>query len=375
VKPGARITFAASLAVNIAALYFLWAPASPVDSPLVLAEAPPPPAEAVSASGDVIGYRDGLLARGLTREETKPLVLAWLTAQALQAEPGSGADEYWRSGYAIAAVERVRQRVAAADRVRARLLELYGTEARRDGVFASVFEPFDARYAFLTPEQQLALQKMQLDRQLKVAQSAFAKPAAVPGAMESANGHAPATSQVSQELREGLGADAALQYLYRFSTLAEQLRAADIDLSAPDFRSAFAALLKFEGATDPQTFTRTRETLRSTLGDARFTKLWAMRDPLFGVIAAEGRQQGLADGAISAAYAVFNDTQDRLAAAADRFMSVDPSQAAVALNGIQQDMRERLASLVGQDVADALVRASTRFSISVRQTSSTNPRE
>ncbi len=377
-KPGARITFAVSLAANVAALYLLSAWPRPEEAPVVLAAAAslPPRVGAVPTGGDVLAYREALLARGLSLEETKPLVLARLMAELAHADPGSAADEYWRSGYAIAAVENVRQRVAAADRVRARLLELYGAQARREAVFALVFEPLDARYAFLAPEQQLALQKLQLDRQANVARSAPFRSAPAPGnAAEIGSAHASATVQASQELREGLGADAALQYLYRFSPLAEQLRAANIDLSAKDFRSAFETLLKFEGATDPQTFTRTREVLRSALGDARFTKLWAARDPLFSVIAAEGQQRGLADGVISAAYAVFNDTQDRLAAAADRFTSVDPPQAAAALTGVQQDMQERLTSLVGQDVADALVRASTRFSISMQQTSSTNPRE
>ena len=370
-KLGARVAFAMSLTVNVAALYLLSTRPQPVDAPVVLAE-PAARIVAAHAGGDVLAYREDLLARGLSLEETKPLVLARLMAELANGD-GSGADEYWRSGYALEAVENVRQRVAATDRVRARLLELYGPHARREAPFAVVFQPLDARYAFLAPEQQLALQKLQLERQLKLIRNAPA--ARGPQSTAEAAAHVSATVEAAQELRAGLDADAATQYLYRFSPLAEQLRTANIDLSAPDFHSAFAILLKFEAATDPQTFTRTREALRSVLGNARFTKLWARRDPLFGVIAAEGQQHGLADGVISAAYAVFNDTQDRLAAAADRFTSVDPPQAAAALSDIQQDMQQQLANLVGEDVADALVRASTRFSISMRQTPSTNPRE
>ncbi|MEO8467331.1 MAG: hypothetical protein ABI640_18555 [Gammaproteobacteria bacterium] len=372
-KLGARIAFVVSLAANVAALYLLLEGPRAADAPLVLAASAPPAERAVQPEGDALAYRDDLLTRGLSLEETKPLVLARLMAELAPVEHGDGADDYWRSGYAIAAVENVRQRVAEADRVRARLLELYGAPARQDLVFAPVFEPLDARYAFLTPEQQLALQKLQLDRQAKIAKGAPSKSPPAPGiAAEPAGARASPTVQAAQELREGLGADAALQYLYRFSPLADQLRSANVDLSAAGFRSVFDTLLKFEAATDPQTFTRTREALRSALGDARFTQLWAVRDPLFGLIAAEGRQQGLADGAISASYAVFNDAQDRLAAAADRLASVDPRRAASELSGIQQDMQQRLANLVGQDVADALVRASMHFSISMQPTSSAN---
>src|SRR5947207_2985660 len=201
----------------------------------------------VQTGGDVFAYREALLARGLALEETKPLVLARLMAELAQSDQGNGADDYWRPGYAIAAVENVRQRVAAADRVRARLLELYGAQARREPVFAPLFEPLDARYAFLAAEQQLALQKLQLDRHLKLAKIAPAASAPVTAnAAEPAVARASATVQVSQELQARLGVEAALQYLYRFSPLAEQIRSANIDLSAADFRSAFAALLKFE---------------------------------------------------------------------------------------------------------------------------------
>ena len=111
------------------------------------------------------------------------------------------------------------------------------------------------------------------------------------------------------------------------------------------------------------------------MGDARFTRLWATRDPFFGALAAAGRGKGLADGAIFAAYTVFNDAQDRLAAAANAFAAVDPPRAATELRGIEQEMQQRLVSLVGQDTADALVRAVTRLSISMQSMSSTNPRE
>jgi hypothetical protein len=61
--------------------------------------------------------------------------------------------------------------MAAADRARARLLELYGSQARRDPVFAPLFEPLDARYAFLTSEQQLALQRLRLDHQVRLSKA------------------------------------------------------------------------------------------------------------------------------------------------------------------------------------------------------------
>ena len=177
-------------------------------------------------------------------------------------------------------------------------------------------------------------------------------------------------------MRTRLGSSAALEYAYRFSPLAEQLRSAQLELSGAEFRSAFDALLQFEtAATDPRSFVRAREELRKTLGDVRFTRLWAARDPYFGVIAAAGRQQGMAEGTVLAAYAIFNDAQDRFAAMADRYAATDPQRAGTELQGVQEDMQQRLATLVGEDVATALVRATRRLSVSMQSTSSTNPRE
>ncbi|HVY65084.1 MAG TPA: hypothetical protein VHH11_09715 [Gammaproteobacteria bacterium] len=376
---GARIAFGVSLVVNAAALYLLSisAPdAGGVPPPVLTEMSPADAASPAQSAGDARGYRDALLARGLTLEETKPLVLAALVAASAAARHAEGADEYWRSGYPASAAASVRERSAAADRVRAQLLDLYGAQARHEAAFACLFAPLDVRYAFLEPEQQLALQKLQLARQVKRAEGAPAAMPAAPGAAEQGVARVSATAEAFAELRTALGAEAALQYLYRFSPLADQLRSAGLDLSDAEFRGAFGALLEFEAKpADPQTFTRARDSLRATLGDVRFNRLWAARDPLFGVLAAAGKQRGLGEDAIVAAYTLFNDAQDRFAAAADRFAALDPPRAAAELRAIQQDMQQRLESLVGQEAADALLHASTRHSISMQSTSTTNLRE
>jgi hypothetical protein len=182
--------------------------------------------------------------------------------------------------------------------------------------------------------------------------------------------------EVFESLRERLGEPAALEYVYRFSPLGEQLRAADLDLSAAEFRSAFGTLLQLETAgADPHAFASARAALRKTLGDARFTRLWAVRDPYFGALAAVGRQHGLAEGTLAAAYAIFNDTQDRLAATVERYAAVDPPRAGAELQRIQEDMQQRLAALVGDDVAAALSRAVARLSVSMQSPSSTHLKE
>jgi len=309
--------------------------------------------------GDARAYRDSLLARGLSLDETKPLVLAWLAAAARGAGDRSSADEYWQSGYAAAAARTLEQSVVAADRVRAALLDVYGASARSDAVFRAWFAPLDRRYAFLESEQQLALQRIQVERLL---------------AQDPAPSRGSATAKALEHLAR-LGPDAALEYAYRFSPLAEQLRSASIDLSRAEFRDAFGALLALESAADAHTFARTRETLRKTLGDARFTRLWSVRDPYFGALAAAARQQGLVESSVLAVYAIFNDAQDRFAAAADRYAATDPERAGAEAHEIEQDTQRRLVALLGENAAGAMVRAAARLSVALQQSSSTNLRE
>ena len=375
-KLGARIAFAASLAANVAALWLLVPQPAPVVEPRPPAITAPAAPVAVPESGDARAYLEALLARGLSLDETKPLVLARLAAAAASGTDSRAASEYWRSSYSGAVLESVGRRVAAADRVRATLLALYGPAARTDAVFESLFAPLDARYAFLASEQQLALQKLQLERLRAQTKSGGTRVPPPASAIEPASSRPSATAEVFESLSERLGSPAALEYVYRFSPLAEQLRSADLDLSGPEYRNAFDALLQFEtAAADPRAFTRARETLRKTLGDMRFTRLWAARDPFFGAFAAEGRQRGIAEGTLVAAYAVFNDAQDRLAATADRFAAVDPPRAGAELQQIQQDTQQRLAALVGEEAATALSRAVARLSVSMQSPSSTHLKE
>jgi hypothetical protein len=347
------------VAAVLVGLYLAWPKATAVgDAPVPIEVAAAAVAPAVAAS-DAQAYRDSLLARGLSLDETKPLVVAWLTAEARHASDRVVGDEYWQSGYAAAAARTLGENVAAADRVRAALLDVYGVSARSDAVFGAWFAPLDSRYAFLESEQQLALQRIQVERLL---------------AQDTAPSRGSATANALKDLAR-LGPDAALEYVYRFSPLAEQLRSASIDLSRAEFRDAFGALLALESAADAHTFARTRETLRETLGDARFTRLWSVRDPYFNTLAATARQQGLVESSVLAAYAIFNDAQDRFAAAADRYAATDPQRAAAEAHEIEQDMQRRLVALLGESAAGAMLRAAARLSLALQQSSSTNLRE
>jgi hypothetical protein len=194
------------------------------------------------------------------------------------------------------------------------------------------------------------------------------------GAPQGVNGGG--TVEQWRALEARLGKEPSLQYLYRFSPLGERLRAAGIELSRTEFGSVFDALLQLEAAGgDSASFVDVRAALRAALGDARFTRLWAAQDPLFGVIAAAGRRHSLSEQTVLAAYAIVNDAQDRLAATAARYAALDPARAGDEMRGVQADTQQRLASLVGDVAAQALMRATTEFAVAMQRPSSTNLRE
>jgi hypothetical protein len=377
VRPFVLVLLAVSLVGNVVGLYRLGAPSPPLPEepaaqPSSALAPQPQPQPVTQRAGDIHAYLDALLARGLTLEETRPLVLARLMRETAPAAPRAAADEYWRSGYTAASLERLRERITAADRIRSLLVGLYGPQARDEAVFREVFAPLDARYAFLGSEQQLALQKYQLEQLLA---RATAPPTSVQqGAPQFAGGARNVEQRRVIEAR--LGRAAGLQYLYRFSPLAERLRAADIELSQAEFGTAFDALLQLESAgADSASFVHVRASLRDALGDARFTRLWAAGDPLFGLIAAAGRRYALSEQMVLAAYAIVNDAQDRLAAAATRFAALDPARAGDEMRSVQADTQQRLAGLVGEEAAQSLVRATTEFAVAMQRPSSTNLRE
>jgi len=101
------------------------------------------------------------------------------------------------------------------------------------------------------------------------------------------------------------------------------------------------------------------------LGDDRFTRLWAAQDPLFSVIQRVARDQGLSDERTLSVYEVFNDSQDAFAEAARRF-DFEPELAANGLRAIQTNMEQRLAGLVGEEVAQVFIRAQSQVSITSR---------
>jgi hypothetical protein len=319
-----------------------------------------------SLAGDSTNYYEDLLSKGLTVDETKPLVLAALRAR--RADPPEPTDKFWQRDFTVVSLDNEFARIAVDDDVRARLIEIYGPNAPRDNALRPIFLPLDHRFGFLSSEQQLALQRYQIDRQRTRAAGPLERPAlsstqSMPQNATQSRG----TSDLERELASFLGPDGAREYLYRFSPLAEQVRSADVASSEAQFRKAFDTLLRMESIRDPKSYRAARETLRTEFGRDGFTRLWATRDPFFSVIERVGQEKAIDHSMMLSAYEIFNDAQDRYAEIASRYIGVDSSRAPEELRSVRDQLERGLSGLVGDEVAKTLLDAQSQFMLDIRK--------
>lgn len=200
---------------------------------------------------------------------------------------------YWQAGNAFR-VDHALRVLEAHERVRGRLLEVYGTEAREDAAIRRLFRPLDPLFPFLSSEQQIAVQR---------------------------------------------------------------LRRSGIEFSEAEFRETFRLLQQLEAAgVSRKQLLSVREQLRRTLGSRRFAALWATRDPRFSAVQSVGREHDLTEATILSAYEILNDAQDRMVEIVG-LASRDAQRAARETQAVRAEQRRRLASLVGPQVADDMLSA------------------
>lgn len=269
---------------------------------------------------------------------------------------------YWKSseeqepGYGRSVLD-------AEDRIRAELVAIFGPAAAEDPAFRQLFRPLDPHYAFLSPVQQVAIQRLRYERDLKLRD--MARQGAVPGAGRRIG--ADAARAISAGYREDLAAlfDPAtlFEFLLRDSPLAQQLRSSPVALSEGEFRAVFEVLWSLEdAAADIDAVLAARAELRGILGEARFARFWSARDPLYSRIEAAAARRGVDAAAVAAVYEVMVDFQDRQMRAA-RFAGSDPERAAAESRRLAEEERAGIARIVGTDLAAEILadRAAASF--------------
>ena len=277
------------------------------------------------------------------------------------------ADAWWSGGgeYQSAYADALSQGLAS---IRAELASRFGTGVQDDPALRWLFRPLDPLYWFLSSDEQLAIQDLRLERDkaLQAAARDASRPAA--GAMP-ANAmavDAAVTRAIVQKYQADLAAlldaGALLEVELRDSAIAQQLRASGIELSENEFRDAYSLLAVLQSeATDSIDAVAVRERLRGLLGQRRFASLWAARDPMFAEISAIAERHALAEPAALSAYELISEFQDRRLELA-RTGGLDPERAARDARALADEERAALARLVGEVVADEIVRGRALLS-------------
>ncbi len=310
-----------------------------------LVAAPPEPSVeeplVVGSSDD----RERPRERRLNEHEARQLAFAELEEAALRGIDNPW-DEYWRGANpALAYAKRLQSAYAA---LRQELERRFGVGARRMSEFARAFRPLDAELGFLASEEQIEIAA----RRLRAQAGAVADTDAAAADLAASP---PGGAAIGLEF---LTPAAALEVRLRASPLAEQLRRSRAELSEEEFRAAFA-LLDAAEPRDLKAHVVARRSLRRLLGDERFFRLVAERDPQYQVVAAVGREHGLDETRVASAYEAVAGTQEALldlAAGGGAFVDAE---------AIAAKERERLTAVVGEDVAAAMLTARAELQLAL----------
>jgi Pyruvate/2-oxoacid:ferredoxin oxidoreductase gamma subunit len=243
--------------------------------------------------------------------------------------------------------------------LRTELLGRYGAAAKDDPLFRSHFRPLDPLYWFLTSDEQLAIQALRFGRDaaLQSAARGANRTAAADGVMRVGDVATLAVVQKYQaDLATVLDADTLFEFELRDSPVAAQLRTSGLNFTESEFRQVYALMAGLQGGpAEIDELIETRHRLREVLGNRRFAALWAARDPGFADLSEIAERRSLPEGMALAVYELMNEFQDRrigLAKAAER----DPGRAAQAALTLADDERMAITRLVGEEVADEIVR-------------------
>jgi hypothetical protein len=318
-----------------------------------------PPLEnvAIEQTGDLAEL---LQLSGLDSRDIKALVLGWLLVHP-NAAPGNAVPQFWQTDYRPG-LNDLRHRIDMERYVRDELIGVFGPNAASDPAFDSVFRPLGPDYAFLSSQAQVSLQR----RQLELLESGDGlRPQGSNLARCEATSVTPDRSPLSV-LPEDWRATEAQEYQLRFSALAQQLRETVVVADEQEFRFLFDRILELATDSSPMAQAEIRADLRTRMGNLAFDQFWSDRDPLFLPVENYLIDHGFTSREAFEAYAIVNQSQERLLSA----MASNPSERTMlaAVQQIRNDEATKLAARFGDEVAAGLAAAIARSAMALSQT-------
>jgi hypothetical protein len=332
------------------------APAASFEERLSRFGRPPVENVAIEQPGDLAEI---LQLSGLDSRDIKVLVLGWLLVRP-NAGPWNSVSQFWQTGYRPG-LNALRHRIELERQARDELIDVFGPNATSDPAFDSVFRPLGSEYAFLSSQAQVSLQRRQLELLesgdgVRMQGSNLARCEATSGA--------PDRGPLSV-LPEDWRATEAQEYQLRFSALAQQLRETGAVGDEQEFRFLFERILELASDSSPAAQAEIRADLRTQMGNLAFDQFWSSRDPLFLPVENYLMDQGFTSREALEAYAIVNQSQERLLSA----IAQNPSERAMlaAVQQVRNDEATKLTARFGDQVAAGLAAAIARSAMALSQ--------
>ena len=296
-------------------------------------------------------YQDFLNA-GLNVSQAKYLVFMSLQEQYVGALE-SITDRYWEVNPKVGQAIYLQRLLDAQSSIREELISEFGEEARMDPIFSSLFQPLAQQAPYLTADEQLALQRENMERRLVSAnRNIDIKPKLEDGTPSSVGSYKDSLPENPINI---LSEEARKEYNLRHSGLAERLRSSEVKFDEEEFREAFD-LVSPSQKLAPYERAMALGELTDLVGSSDAQDIWSKVDPGFDAIATVGSKHELSHQDIQLAYEIINTSYQNILDA-QSLRERNPLEAQEAVKSASVERNDELSSQFGQEVAFELVRA------------------
>lgn len=274
--------------------------------------------------------------QGLSDDVSYRLVLAQLRAEAAPEEP----EHYWEPAPERMLARRQRE-MQRLQEMREQLIGSFGASVTQQPALADVFQPHRSKLPFLSPEKQMALQKILFETSM--VETEFAGPRS-----------AGADKRLAR-IRELLSDEEFAEYQRRESALAMRLANSGFDFTEAEFRAVFD-VVSTTGLEPRQSLTPLMPAIGRVLEVNRFREFERSQDPVYRALRSTGQKFAVPQEKIADAYDQILISQKKVAEA--RSTSKTPStlmqQLETLIAARDQALMARLGAEVFREIAPVL---------------------
>jgi len=291
----------------------------------------------------LLDYHTKLLIQGFTSDQTKPLVLSKLKRDYIDIIPRPS-DEYWLF-QPLVQINYMQSLAEGFTHIRQQLVSLYGPMITDELSVREIFYPLASQYPFLSSQEQIAVQSMQLKMQQYAmeTQSRGGKP----GSMS-------AKQSPKYMLSKVLTEQAMKEYQLRSSPLSNKIRQTGISFTEEKFRKSYDILAPLSSIQDVQEAFDARADIYKLLGDNDGLTLWAAIDPVYKSIKMVASKHQITEGQALSAYELILQAKQDLSTAANERTN-DPQGSIYQVQAAIIELKNQLKDLVGESAANDLV--------------------